>query len=60
MLNNQEYLTIVEAAAVLGVSRQVVHKRLRNGTAPAHIRLGDRTFFERGAVEAEAKRKGKP
>lgn len=54
MLNDKDYMPLMEAASALGVSRQVLYKRLKNGSAPAHIRLGDRTFFERADVERHA------
>lgn len=58
MLNKNDYMTMTEAAVALGVSRQWMYQRVKNGTAPANIQLGGRTIFERAAVEAEkAKRK---
>lgn len=52
-----DLLTVYETAAALGVSRQVLYKRLRRGVAPAHVRIGDRTYFERASV-AEHKQRG--
>ncbi|MDY3551434.1 helix-turn-helix domain-containing protein [Gemmata sp. JC717] len=60
MLNEQDYMTVYETAEALSISRQALYKRLKNGTAPAHIRVGDRTFFERADVEQQAKSKINP
>ena len=59
MLNKNDYMTMTEAAAALEVSRQWMYQRVKNGTAPAHIRLGGRTIFERAAVEAEKHNRGR-
>lgn len=50
-LNIDDFLTVQEAAEMLGVSRQTIYNRIKAGTAPAHVRLGDRLFFERADVE---------
>ncbi len=54
MLNDNDYMTLVDAAKALNISRQWLYTRVVNGTAPAHITIGKRKFFERSAVESEA------
>lgn len=51
MLNDKDFMTVYETAAALSISRQALYNRLKNNTAPNHIRVGDRTFFERADVE---------
>jgi predicted DNA-binding transcriptional regulator AlpA len=51
-LDINDLLTIGEVAALKEVSRRTVHSWIERGIAPASIRIGDRTFFDRTAAES--------
>ncbi len=55
MLNDKDYMTLIETAAAMNVSRQWLYQLLKSGNAPAHIRLGGRTLFERASVQDHCK-----
>ncbi len=55
MLKDNEFMSLLDAANALGITRQGLWARVRKGTAPAHVTVGGRTIFERADVERQTK-----
>lgn len=56
MLNDNNFMSVTDAAEALGISRQWLHKLVKAGKAPAHIQVAGRTIFDRADVERHAKK----
>lgn len=47
-----QMLTVKQAAQYLGITTRALQRQMRNGTAPAHHKCGNRTLFRRADVVA--------
>ena len=45
-----QMLTVKQAAQQLGITTNALQRRIKNGTAPTHYRLGNRMLFKKADV----------
>ena len=57
-MDERKTLTVVEAANILGISRNTAYELARQGKLPGALRLGRRVLVSRRALEAFLEGKG--